>query len=145
MVSESLASPALLEIDIKDLAHCAGDVSVGCFQTSDCIAQGTGGPCIGDAPQCGPTCTTLIADVQTDPDVTGGALNELLSAPGQPISLDASGSSGTCLDGSLQYRIAFRLPRCPSPPQREHPDRAGIRAPPLRPARGSACSGPSSA
>jgi hypothetical protein len=105
-VSESLASPALLEIDVKDLAHCAGDDSVGCFETSDCITQGTAGPCLGEAPQCGDTCTTLIANVQTDPDDTGGALDELLSAPGQPISLDASGSSGTCLNGSLQYKFS---------------------------------------
>jgi hypothetical protein len=105
-VSESLASPAVLQVDDKDLMHCAGDTGIGCYTAQDCVENGTTGPCVGDAPQCGPTCTALSAEITTDPDVTGGALDELLVAPGQPITLDASGSTGTCLDGALQYRFS---------------------------------------
>jgi hypothetical protein len=105
-VSETLASPAVLQVDDKDLQHCTGDTGVGCYTSQDCIDNGTTGPCVGDAPQCGPTCLTLSAGITTDPDDTGGPLDELLAAPGQPITLDASGSTGTCLDGALQYRFS---------------------------------------
>ncbi len=105
-VSESLASPAVLEVDTKILRHCAGDAGIGCLTSQDCIDNATAGPCVGDAPQCGPTCTTLSAEITTDPDETGGPLDELLVAPGQPITLGASGSFGTCLDGALQYRFS---------------------------------------
>ncbi len=44
--------------------------------------------------------------VTTAPDVTGGPLDELLTAPGQPIELDAAGSSGVCLSGALQFRFS---------------------------------------
>jgi len=105
-ISESLVTPAVLQVDTKILRHCAGDVSIGCITSQDCIDNGTTGPCTGAAPQCGPTCTTLSAEIVTDPDDTGGALDELLVAPGQPITLDASSSAGTCLDGALQYRFS---------------------------------------
>ena len=105
-VTESLASPAVLEVDEKNLQHCASDDSVGCYDEQDCVENGTNGPCLGDAPQCGPTCTTLSAQITTDPDQTGGAFDELLAAPGMPIVLDASSSTGACLDGELQYRFS---------------------------------------
>jgi hypothetical protein len=44
--------------------------------------------------------------VETDPDETGGVLDELLEAPGAGIVVDASASHGTCLDGSLQFRFS---------------------------------------
>jgi hypothetical protein len=46
------------------------------------------------------------ADAQrgTDPDATGGTNDELLVGPGQPIEIDASSSTGTCLSGVLQFR-----------------------------------------
>jgi hypothetical protein len=72
----------------------------------DCIDAGTTGPCTGEAPQCPETCTSITAQVVTDPDDTGGALDELLTAPGQPIELDGSSSFGTCLDGALQFRFS---------------------------------------
>jgi hypothetical protein len=86
--------------------HCAGDPTVGCLTDQDCLDAGTTGPCTGEAPQCPETCTSITAQVVTDPDDTGGALDELLTAPGQPIELDASSSFGTCLDGALQFRFS---------------------------------------
>jgi hypothetical protein len=79
---------------------------VGCLTDQDCLDAGTTGPCTGEAPQCPETCTSITAQVVTDPDDTGGALDELLTAPGQPIELDASSSFGTCLDGALQFRFS---------------------------------------
>jgi hypothetical protein len=114
-VSETLQNPAELRVDDKILAHCAGEIGVGCYTEQDCIENNTSGPCQGDAPQCGPTCvpgtspgpaTPLVAEITTDPDETGGALDELLVAPGQAIALDASASTGTCLDGALHYRFS---------------------------------------
>jgi len=104
-ISESLASPAVLIVDDNDLAHCLGDPDVGCLTVEDCIVAGTAGPCLGAAPQCGPTCTVLTVAVTTDPDETGGALDEVLTAPGQVITLNVS-SSSQCLDGALLYRFA---------------------------------------
>jgi hypothetical protein len=43
--------------------------------------------------------------VATTPDNNGGVGAEELGTPGQPIELDASSSSGTCVDGALQYRF----------------------------------------
>jgi len=84
----------------------AGDPTVGCLEDQDCLDAGTTGPCTGEAPQCPETCTSITAQVVTDPDNTGGALDELLVAPGQPIELDASSSFGTCVDGALQFRFS---------------------------------------
>jgi hypothetical protein len=106
-VSETLASPATLELDDKVLRHCAGDVSIGCLTDQDCVDSGTTGPCEGEAPQCPATCTSLTLVVATDPDDTGGALDEILVAPGRPIEFDASASYGTCLEGTLQFRLSI--------------------------------------
>jgi hypothetical protein len=105
-IDETLAIPAQLAVDDNVLHHCAGDPTVGCLTDQDCIDAGTTGPCEGDAPQCPETCTSIAAQVVTDPDDTGGALDELLNAPGQPIELDASSSFGTCVDGALQFRFS---------------------------------------
>jgi hypothetical protein len=43
--------------------------------------------------------------ILTDPDDGGDPLAVQLSAPGQPIEIDASASSGTCLNGTLQFRF----------------------------------------
>lgn len=104
-VSETLALPALLLVDNDTVRSCAGDSSVGCIVAQDCIDAGTTGPCAGGAPQCGAICTSVTASIATTPDVTGDTLNENLAAPGQPIEIDASASSGTCQDGALQYRF----------------------------------------
>jgi hypothetical protein len=105
-VDETLTDPALLLVDDNVLQHCAGDATVGCLTDQDCVDAGTTGPCTGEAPQCPETCTSVTAQVVTDPDNTGGPLDELLAAPGQPIELDASSSFGTCLDGALQFRFS---------------------------------------
>jgi hypothetical protein len=104
-VSETLALPALLLVDNNTVRSCAGDGSVGCLVDQDCVDAGTTGPCGGSAPQCGAVCTSVTASIETTPDLTGDALNENLAAPGQPIEINASGSSGTCQDGALQYRF----------------------------------------
>jgi hypothetical protein len=105
-INEILTNPALLQIDTDDLLSCENGTSdIGCLDANDCINAGTVGPCAGDAPQCGSTCTSVTASVATTPDANGGAGAEELNAPGQPIELDASASSGTCLDGALQYRF----------------------------------------
>jgi hypothetical protein len=44
--------------------------------------------------------------VVTDPDDTGGPLDERLVAPGRSIELDAAASSGRCLDGVLLFRFS---------------------------------------
>jgi hypothetical protein len=105
-IDETLSNPALLLVDTDVLHHCAGDPGVGCLTDQDCVDAGTTGPCSGEAPQCPATCTSVTAQVATTPDDTGGALDELLTAPGQPIVLDASSSFGTCLDGALQFRFS---------------------------------------
>jgi hypothetical protein len=105
-ISETLSDPADITLDDKIVRHCAGDDTVGCIVDQDCVDAGTTGPCEGLAPQCPGTCTTLTVGIETEPDLTGGPLDELLSAPGQPIELDASSSTGTCLGGSLLYRFS---------------------------------------
>jgi hypothetical protein len=132
MVDETLSNPALLLVDTNLVQHCRDDLTAGCLTTQDCIDAaltgpcesscagnpavicatdqdcvdgGTTGPCIG-APECPETCTSITAQVVTDPDNTGGPLDELLTAPGQPIEMDASSSFGTCLDGALQFRFS---------------------------------------
>jgi hypothetical protein len=105
-IDETLAIPALLLVDDNIVQHCAGDPTVGCLTEQDCVDAGTTGPCEGQAPQCPETCTSVTVQVATTPDETGGALDELLDAPGQPIELDASSSFGTCLDGALQFRFS---------------------------------------
>jgi hypothetical protein len=105
-IDETLSDPALLLVDNDIVRHCAGDPTVGCLTDQDCIDAGTTGPCTGEAPQCPETCTSVTVQVVTDPENTGGALDELLAAPGQPIELDASSSFGTCLDGALQFRFS---------------------------------------
>ena len=45
--------------------------------------------------------------VSTTPDANGGPTAELLAAPGHPITLDASVSSGVCLNGALQFRFSI--------------------------------------
>jgi hypothetical protein len=104
-IDETLSNPALLLVDDDVVQHCTGDPTVGCLTDQDCVDAGTTGPCTGEAPQCPETCTTVTAQVETDPDLTGGALDELLTAPGQPIEIDASSSFGTCVDGALQFRF----------------------------------------
>jgi hypothetical protein len=105
-IDETLSNPALLLVDDDILRHCTGDPAMGCLTDQDCVDAGTAGPCTGEAPQCPETCTSITVQVATDPDNTGGALDELLTAPGQPIELDASSSFGTCLDGALQFRFS---------------------------------------
>jgi hypothetical protein len=105
-IDETLSAPALLVVDEKVVQHCAGDPTVGCLTDQDCVDTGTTGPCTGEAPQCPETCTSITVQVVTDPDNTGGALDELLTAPGQPIEFDASTSFGTCLGGALQFRFS---------------------------------------
>jgi len=106
-INETLTDPAVLLIDTNDLRSCENGASdIGCLTVSDCTAAGTVGPCAGDAPPCGATCTSVTAAVATTPDSNGGAVAEALNAPGQPIELDASASSGTCVDGALQYRFS---------------------------------------
>jgi hypothetical protein len=105
-IDETLNDPALLIVDDNVVHHCTGDPTVGCLTDQDCIDAGTTGPCTGEAPQCPETCTTVTAQVATDPDDTGGVLDERLVAPGQPIELDASSSFGSCLDGALQFRFS---------------------------------------
>jgi hypothetical protein len=105
-IDETLSDPALLLVDTNVVQHCTGDPTVGCLADQDCIDAGTTGPCTGEAPQCPETCTSITTQVETDPDNTGGALDELLVAPGQPIELNASSSFGTCLDGALQFRFS---------------------------------------
>jgi hypothetical protein len=105
-IDETLSDPAHLMVDDDVLHHCNGDPAVGCLTDQDCVDAGTTGPCEGEAPQCPATCTSVTVQVATDPDSTGGALDELLTAPGQPIELDASSSFGTCLDGALQFRFS---------------------------------------
>jgi hypothetical protein len=105
-IDETLSNPALLLVDDDVLHHCTGDPAVGCHTDQDCLDAGTTGPCTGEAPQCPETCTSITAQVTTDPDNTGGTLDELLIAPGQPIELDASPSFGTCVDGALQFRFS---------------------------------------
>jgi hypothetical protein len=105
-IDETLSSPAVLYADEDVLHHCAGDDTVGCLTDQDCVDAGTTGPCEGEAPQCGPTCTGITVLVATEPDDTGGVLDEVLEAPGAPIWLDASASHGTCLDGTLQFRFS---------------------------------------
>jgi hypothetical protein len=105
-VDETLSNPALLLVDENVVQHCTGDPSVGCLTDQDCVDAGTTGPCTGEAPQCPETCTSVTAQVVTTPDNTGGPLDELLAAPGQPIEMDGSTSFGTCLDGALQFRFS---------------------------------------
>jgi hypothetical protein len=106
-IDETLSQPALIVIDDDVVRHCAGDPTVGCLTDADCAAADTTGPCEGDAPQCGPTCSFVTVQVATTPDVTGGALDELLTAPGQPIELNAAGTTGICLSGTLQFRFSI--------------------------------------
>jgi hypothetical protein len=49
----------------------------------------------------------VTVQVVTTPDATGGPLDEVLTAPGQPIELDAAGSSAICLNGALQFRFSI--------------------------------------
>jgi hypothetical protein len=107
LIDETLTNPALLLIDTDDVLSCDNGTSdIGCLSLNDCLNAGTIGPCAGDAPKCGATCTSVTASVATDPDDNGGAAAEELSAPGQPIELDAAASSGQCLDGALQYKFS---------------------------------------
>jgi hypothetical protein len=105
-VDETLSNPVQLIVDDNVVRHCTGDPTIGCLTDQDCIDAGTTGPCTGEAPQCPETCTSITAQVATTPDETGGALDELLAAPGQPIELAASSSFGTCVDGALQFRFS---------------------------------------
>jgi hypothetical protein len=104
-INQTFTNPATFTADADVVHHCTGNTSIGCLTNADCTAAGTTGPCTGAAPQCGPTCTTVTANVVTTPNANGGAGAEAMSAPGQAIELDASGSSGTCLDGTLQYQF----------------------------------------
>jgi hypothetical protein len=99
-----------------DVGPCSGFPNFSCNQdpTVDCQTNGDAdcdfGTCSGAAPQCGESCTTVSVVVATTPDVDDCAsvpetCDELLSAPGQPIELNAAGSSAVCLNGSLQYRF----------------------------------------
>ena len=49
----------------------------------------------------------MTAVVTTEPDRTGGPLDETLVAPGRALKLDAADSSGRCLDGTLQFRFSI--------------------------------------
>ena len=106
-IDDTLSNPANLVIDDKVLMSCADNPDQGCLTTQDCIDAGDAGPCTGPAPECGETCTLddLMLGIVTDPDDGGDPLAVQLSAPGQPIEIDASASSGTCLDGALQFRF----------------------------------------
>jgi hypothetical protein len=106
-IDETLALPAQILVDSNELKSCADNPDQGCLVQADCDNTGNAGPCNGPPPPCGETCSIAGLDlvVVTDPDDNGGPLAEQLSAPGQPIEIDASGSSGTCLDGSLQFRF----------------------------------------
>jgi len=92
VIDDTFSSPVLLRADEDVVRHCAGDSGEGCLTEADCTAAGTTGPCEGQAPQCGPICTTPAIQVTTTPDATGGPLDELLSAPGQAIELNAAAS-----------------------------------------------------
>jgi len=105
-IDETLTDPAVIRLDTKVLHRCAGDESVGCLDEQDCGDAGVAGPCTGAAPSCGPVCTGVTAVVETEPDRTGGPLDERLAAPGQAILLNAAPSHGRCLDGSLQFRFS---------------------------------------
>lgn len=107
-VTETLTNPAQLTIDSGMLQGCAGNTAIGCLSAQDCTAAGTTGPCDQPAPGCGPACTPVDVAVATSPDVTPGWTVETLTAPGQPLKLDASGSSGTCLGGTLQFRFSIQ-------------------------------------
>ncbi|MCP3980277.1 MAG: S8 family serine peptidase [bacterium] len=77
------------EIEISDTLSTAASISVD------------NAPNAGLDP-CGSICDSVTADLQLDP--AGG-----LGAPGQPVELDASGSTaqnGRCLDGTLQFRFS---------------------------------------
>jgi len=108
-VNETLTNPAVLQVDNDVVQGCTGNPAVGCLVAQDCVNAGTTGPCNQPAPACGATCTIggLTLAVATTPDAGGGALAETLVAPGQPIEIDASASSGTCLSGALQFRFSI--------------------------------------
>jgi len=105
-ITSTFANPAIPVLDDRVLHHCAGDGTSGCFADQDCVDSGTTGPCEGEAPQCPETCTSLTLDIVTDPDDTGGPLDETLAAPGRRIGFDTSASYGTCLEGTLQFRFS---------------------------------------
>jgi hypothetical protein len=105
-IDKTLASPADMSIDTNVLRHCAGDATMGCLTSQDCADAGVAGPCEGEAPPCGPTCTGVTAAVATDPDRTGGPWDEVLVAPGRTIEMNAVASHGTCVDGVLQFRFS---------------------------------------
>jgi hypothetical protein len=109
VVNETFPIPAVMLVDENVLHGCAGDPGVGCLTDEDCVDAGTVGPCDQPAPACGETCTLdeLEVHVATDPDRSGGPLDETLEAPGRPIELNAVDSSGRCLSGSLQYRFSI--------------------------------------
>jgi hypothetical protein len=92
---------SLDQVPCHDDGPCQGS---GNFCVNPCL--GGEGECTGPPPPCGDTCDVndLTVSVQTIPDVTPGGLVETLAGPGSPIQLNAVGSSGTCLSGSLQYR-----------------------------------------
>jgi hypothetical protein len=106
-IDETFTQPVELVVDTNVLRHCAGDDTVGCLSEADCADAGVAGPCEGEAPTCGPTCTVPTTVVSTDPDETGGALDEILIAPGRPIEMNAAASFGRCLDGALQFRYSI--------------------------------------
>jgi len=85
-IDTTLANPATLVVDDHILHHCTANPSIGCLNAQDCTDSGFPGACQGEAPQCGPTCTSITAVVSTTPDDNGGALTETLVAPGQPIT-----------------------------------------------------------
>jgi hypothetical protein len=105
-IDKTLTSPVVIKIDTNVLRHCAGDATVGCLTTQNCADAGVAGPCEGEAPSCGPTCTGVTLDVSTDPDRTGGPWDEVLVAPGRTIEMNAVASYGTCVDGVLQFRFS---------------------------------------
>jgi hypothetical protein len=104
-IDDTLSNPASILVDSNDLKSCSNDTARGCIDNADCENPGT---CGGQAPPCGPTCTVagITVAIATTPDANATPLTETLTAPGQPIEIDASGTSGTCLSGSLQYRFS---------------------------------------
>jgi hypothetical protein len=109
IVDQTLANPGVITVDNDVVKGCNGNPAVGCLVNADCVNAGAGTLCNQAAPGCGATCTIggLTVGITTTPDVTPGALVENLSSPGSTIEIDASSSSGLCLNGALQFKFSI--------------------------------------
>jgi hypothetical protein len=132
-VNNTLTSPATFAFDTRVIGHCSNNAAKGCVIGGTLPPACTS--CVAGAPGCGDTCKAqnsseciavdnpfdcctgngtgtcnggageVTVAVSTTPENGGGNFLEVLSAPGQPIEIDASVSTGTCVNGVLQYRF----------------------------------------